>query len=549
MKVSFWASHHARSLLFLLIALIAGGVLGTLQLPVSLFSHVSFPRIRLNFDSGDRPAERMAVEVTRPAEEALRSIPGVRGIRSTTSRGSAEISLTFDWGADMTNAYLQAQAQIDRILPGLPGGTTFDVRRMDPTVFPVIAYSLTSDSRKLTELHDLAQYQLRPVLSTVEGVTRIGVDGGAVEEYRVTLDPAKLAAHSLAINDITTALTAANVLTAVGKIEDRFKLYLVVTDTRFKSLDEIGQTVLRSGNGGVTLLGDVARIEASQIPQYTHSTADGHDCVLINVFQQPGGNTVKIAQGIRDAFAQQQKNLPADVKVACWYDQSDLITASAKGVRDAVLIGVALAALVLLLFLRNWRMTMIATVAVPVVLAITALVLYTLGQSFNIMTLGGMAAAVGLIIDDAIVVSEHIVRRLHNHTGAVSQTVLNAADEFSRPLAGSSLSTIIIHIPPVFLVGVFGAFFGALSLSMATSLVVSFAVAWLVIPVLAVRLLKDARDPGEGGRITRITENAYARLMRPVLKLPLAGAAAGYPASVAWSARGAKSPQRCDPHH
>jgi multidrug efflux pump subunit AcrB len=519
-KVSFWAARHARSILFLLVALIAGGILGTLSLPVSLFPHINFPRIRVNFDAGDRPAERMMVEVTRPVEESLRSIPGVRSIHSTTSRGSAEVSLTFDWGQDMTAAYLQAQAQVARLLPTLPAGTTFDVRRMDPTVFPVIAYSLTSPSRKLSELHDLAQYQIRPILSAVSGVTRIGVDGGAVEEYHVTLDPQKLAAHNLALTDVTTALSAANVLTAVGRIEDHFKLYLVVTDTQFHSLNEIGQTVLRSGNGGTTLLSDVAQITSSQEPQYIHSTADGHVCVLLNVFQQPGGNTVDIARGIRDALTAEQKQLPSDVKIACWYDQSDLITESAKGVRDSVIIGVALAALVLLLFLRNWRMTLIATIAVPVVLAITALVLYLLGQSFNIMTLGGMAAAVGLIIDDAIVVSEHIVRRLHHHRGSVSDTVLNAADEFSRPLAGSSLSTIIIHIPPAFLVGVFGAFFAALSLSMATSLVISFAVAWLVIPVLAVSLLKNVPEPAEPGRFTRAVENAYTKTMHLVLARP-----------------------------
>ncbi len=520
MNVVSWASRHTRSILFLLIALIAGGVLGTLSLPVSLFPHVNFPLIRINLEAGDRPAERMEVEVTRPVEEALRGIPGVRTVRSKTSRGSSEIKLFFDWGEDMTTAYLQAQAQIARILPALPSGTTFETRRMDPTVFPVIAYSVTSASRSLPELHDLAQFQIRAALSTVQGVARIGVDGGAVEEYRVTVDPAKLAEHAIALTDVTTALSAANVLTAVGRVDDRFKLYLVVTDTRFRSIDEIGQTVLKSGNGGITLLADVAVITRAVQPQYIQTTADGRDCVLINVFQQPGGNTVQIAAGIRDALQAEQKHLPTDVTVSCWYDQSDLITASATGVRDAVLIGVALAALILLLFLRNWRMTLIAAIAVPVVLAVTALVLYALGQSFNIMTLGGMAAAVGLIIDDAIVVSEHIVRRLHGRTGTAGETVLSAANEFSHPLAGSSLSTIVIHIPPIFLVGVFGAFFAALSLSMATSLIVSFAVAWLVIPVLAVRLLRNVKPETGRGRVTVISERAYDRSMRLLLKRP-----------------------------
>jgi multidrug efflux pump subunit AcrB len=523
-KVSFWASRHARSILFLLIALICGGVLGTLHLPVSLFPHINFPRIRVNFDSGDRPAEQMMIQVTKPVEEALRAVPGVLSIHSTTNRGGTEISMFFNWGQDMSTAALQVQGQIDRLLGSLPGDTSYQLRRMDPTVFPVIAYSITSDTHRLTELHDLAQYQISPVLSTVQGVTTIGVAGGAIQEYRVTLDPARLAAHSLALNDVTTALSAANVISAVGHIQDRYKLYLVVSDTRFKSLDQIGQTILRSGRGGVTTLSDIATIESAEAPQYTWSVADGKPCVLIQVFQQPDGNTPRIAADVDAALQAEKKRLPADVTIKCWYDQSDLIDASKNGVRDAVVIGVALAALVLLLFLRNWRMTLIATVSVPAVLSITALVLYALGQSFNIMTLGGMAAAVGLIIDDAIVVSEHIIRRLHKPAGPsgqdVQDTVLNAASEFSRPLSGSSLSTIIIHIPPIFLVGVFGAFFAALSLSMASSLIISFVVAWLFIPVLAVRFLKGVKESQGHGKIATTTARLYTAMMRPILRKP-----------------------------
>ena len=517
MIVASWAGSHSRSILFLLLAMVTGGLLGTLSLPVSLFPHIDFPRIRIDLDAGDRPAERMELQVTRPIEESFRSIPGVRTVRSTTSRGSAEVELTFDWGQDMTSAYLQAQAEAARLIPGMPTGTTFEVRRMDPTVFPVIAYSITSTKHPLTELHDLCQYQLRPVLAAVSGVAKIGVDGGAVSEYRVVIDPAKLAALNLALNDVTTALAAANVLSAVGRLEDHYKLYLVVADAQFKSVDEIGKTVVHSGPGGVTLLEQIASINQATAPQYIHSTADGRDCVLMNVYQQPGGNTVDIAAGIRSAFAAEKEHLPQDVTVTCWYDQSDLITSSAHGVRDAVLIGVALAALVLLIFLRDWRMTLIATAAVPIVLAITTLVLYALGQSFNIMTLGGMAAAVGLIIDDAIVMSEHIVRRRSDGTSA-----LNAADEFTRPLFGSSLSTIVIHIPPAFLVGVFGAFFAALSLSMATSLIISCLVAWLVIPVISSGFLSEVthRDPGQ---IAKGSGRLYSKMMRPLLQHPWIG--------------------------
>jgi multidrug efflux pump subunit AcrB len=496
--------------------------LGALRLPVSLFPKVNFPRVRIDLEAGERPAERMVVEVTRPVEEELRSIPGVRSVQSVSSRGSGQVLLTFDWGDDITSQMLQAEGRVNKLLAALPAGTTFDVRRMDPTFFPVISYSITSDTRPLTELYDIAQYQLRPVMSTVTGVAKVNVTGGAIEEYRVVLDLARLRAHNLSPADVATAIAATNVLTATGRLEDRDKLYLVVTDTRLRRVEEIAATVLRADASGVVRLNDVAEVKKDSRPQFMRSTADGHDAVLLDVYQQPGGNTVEIAKGIRELIATEQKRLPADVMIANWYDQSELIVASATSVRDAVVIGVVLAALVLLLFLRDWKMTLIAALAVPVVLGVAALVLYILGQSFNIMTLGGMAAAVGLIIDDAIVMSEHIVRRLRAaHAADAKGTVLNAADEFTKPLTGSSLSTIVIHIPPVFMIGVAGAFFASLSLAMASSLVVSFFVAWLAIPVLAAGWLgkKDAEHP-EDGRITTRVHGWYDRLMRQILPRP-----------------------------
>ena len=521
MKAATWTSRHARSVLFVLIALVACGVLAAKSLPVSLFPHVNFPRVRVNVESGDRPAEQTERQVTRVLEQAVGAIPGVRGVESATTRGSAEISIAFDWGQDMTAAYLQTQAAVTRVLPTLPAGTTFDVRRMDPTVFPVIAYSVTSATRPLTELRDLAQQRLLPALSRVDGVARATVDGGATAEIHVVVDAAKLAAQGLAVSDLSAALAAANTLSAAGRVEDRNKLYLVITDAQLHGVGQIADTVLKAGPDGVVRVRDVAAVSRGVAPQATNAVADGRTCVLLNVYQPPDGNTVRIAAGIRDALAAEARRLPPDVTVTCWYDQSDLITSSVRGVRDAVLIGVVLATLVLLLFLRDWRMTLIAALAVPLVLAVASLVLWTLGQSLNVMTLGGMAAAVGLIIDDAIVISEHIVRRLQERRGgtAADTQIAAAADEFTRPLVGSSLSTIVIHIPPAFLIGVFGAFFAALSLAMAACLVVSFFVAWLVIPLLARRLLRNSK-PAPPGRVSRVFENAYAAVLSPLLRVP-----------------------------
>lgn len=518
MNFTRWAQSHARSIVFLIIVLAVGGAMSGWDLPVALFPHVDFPRVRVSVDAGDRPAERMAVEVTYPVEEALRAIPGVRHIRSTTSRGSNEISLNFDWGEDMVQAMLQAQSEVNRILPSLPPGSTFEVQRMDPTVFPVVAYSLTSDSKSLVELRDLALYQLRPILSTIPGVAKISVQGGATEEYRVVVDPAKLQSFGLTIADVATALSASNVLNAVGKMEDHDKLYLLVSDTRFKTMAEIGQSILRSGKNGVVRVADVAEVRDDTEPEFVRVTADGHDTVLFQIYQQPGANTVRIAADAKDKLASLGKKLPEGVKISQWYDQSDLIVASAESVSDAVLIGAALAAFVLFAFLRNWKITLIALLALPASLAATVLLLKVLGMSFNIMTLGGMAAAVGLIIDDSIVMVEHIIRRLRNGTGHERERIMRATAEFTKPLVGSSASTIIIFLPLAFLTGVTGAFFKALSLTMAASLILSFLIAWLAVPILAGKLLgkKDA-DQEEGGRITHFMHRCYDRLMRGVL--------------------------------
>jgi CzcA family heavy metal efflux pump len=518
---SAWIVAHRRSILFLL-ALVAGvGLFTATQMAVSLFPTVDFPRVVVSLDAGDRPAEQMLLLVTTPVEEAVRRVPGVQSVRSTTSRGVAEISINFGWGLDMASATLQINAAITQILPTLPTGTQMSVKRMDPTAFPIIAYSLTSTTRSLTELHDLAQFQLRPQLSNITGVARVQVVGGAIEEYRVDVQPQRLQAFGLSIDDVARALNATNVVSAVGRLEDRYKLFLVVSDSRLRDLDSIRQTIVRTGRNGVIHLDDIASVTRATMPQWIRVTADGRDAVLFQVYQQPGSNSVQIAADVRAKLASMKALIPPDVKVANWYDQSVLVLDSAASVRDAILIGIALAAAVLFAFLRNLKITLIAIVAVPTVLAATVVLLDVAGMNFNIMTLGGMAAAVGLIIDDAIVMIEHIVRRLRGSVGEHHGKVMAAATEFARPLAGSSAATIVIFIPLAFLTGVTGAFFKALSLTMASGLVISFLVAFLAVPLLGDRFLNE-RDANqeEGGRVTDWLHERYSALMRRLLARP-----------------------------
>ncbi|WP_265733071.1 efflux RND transporter permease subunit, partial [Acinetobacter terrae] len=308
----------------------------------------------------------------------------------------------------MTTATLQINQAIAQLVPTLPSGTQMTVRRMDPTVFPILAYSLRSDALSLSELRLLTLRQVQPVLSTVNGVARVEVVGGTQDEYQVIADPNHLKAFGLSLSDLSTALAATNIVNIAGRLEDQYKLFLVMTNTPLKNADDLGNVVVKSTIDGMVLLKDVASIQKQPATQITRVNADGQDAILLNIYQQPTGNSIQIAQDVATKLT--EAHLPGNIHVQSWYDQSQLVSASARSVMDAILIGMVLAGLVLLLFLRNFKMTLIAVLMVPVVLALTTILLNLLNMSFNIMTLGGMAAAVGLIIDDAIVMVEHLMR-------------------------------------------------------------------------------------------------------------------------------------------
>ena len=494
-------------MLFLLVVAALGGVFAGLNLPIALFPNVAYPRVEVNISAGDRPADAMVVAVTRPVEQAIRTVAGVTSVRSTTSRGSAELSITFAWGNDMDRANQQIESAVARIVPDLPQGTSFTARKLNPTVYPVAAYSLVSSSITPIQLRDIAEYQLVPLLSAVPGVATVGVDGGDLPEFRVSVNPGRLESYGLTTADLTTALSKTSVLRVIGRVDDRHQLLLAVAQTHLISAGDIGKTVVRSNSNGSVLVSDVADIQEAPQPNYTIVTADGQPAVLLNVLQQPDGNTVQIVHNVAVALKSFQPRLPPGVTVRNWYDQSQLILSSAASVRDAILIGAVLAAFVLFAFLRSFRMTAIVLVIVPVVLAVTVLVLFVAGMSFNIMTLGGMAAAIGLIIDDAIVMIEQISRRIHQ--GELRESIRSAAGEFFWPLAGSSAATVIIFVPLAFLSGVTGAFFKALSLTMASALVVSFFAAWLVIPLISERLIRAEAEAED----TALNQPFYRRLI------------------------------------
>lgn len=508
-----WVERHVRTVLTVAAALAIAGVIAAMTLPVGLFPRTTFPRVKISLSAGDRPADQMLLLVSRPIAEAIHSVPGLKRVRSKTSRGSAEVTADFGWGRNMIQTTQEVDAAIAQILPSLPADTTYTVRRMDVTVYPVIAYGLSSASLPQSALRDIARYQLVPLLSSIPGVARVGIQGGSDAEVHVLIDPRRLEAAGVTVANLTAALGKSNVLKVVGHLTDHHRLYLVVSTNVLHRLDQVREVVVRATPQGVIHVGDVAEVTMATVPHWTIVTEDGKPAVLLNVYEQPNGNVVKIAKKVRQTLADFQ--MPPGVKVSRWYDQSQLVMESEGSVRDAVVLGLLLSGLVMVLFLRSWRVTLVAVIVVPVTLLITVLVLNVMGLSFNIMTLGGLAAAVALLIDDAIVMIEHIARRAGATEGAQTGSprprgraaVLPAAREFLSPQSGSSLATIIVFVPLSFLSGVTGAFAKALSVTMAAALLISWLLTVFAVPVLA-RLMVNFQkwhDPGAGrhGRVAR----------------------------------------------
>ena len=443
-------ARHGRTLVILVLGLALGGMLLATSMPVGLFPQVAFPRVVVDLDAGSRPADQTALLVTRPIETAVRAIPGVRGLRSSSSLGSSQVSVNFGWGRDMIASTLLVQAAIAQVMPSLPPGTSYSVRRMDPTVFPIISYALlpapvqrgkpVAQDASPVALRDFATLQLVPLLSSIPGLGQVAVQGGDTAEIQVQADIHRLGAYGLTLADVAHTIGASSVLQAVGQLQDRSKLFLAVAESSPNDATAIGSLVVRADGGGIVRVRDIARVVPGVVPQWIRVTEDGHPTVLLNVYEQPDGNAVNVARDVRQAL--NKVALPPGVRLVNWYDQSQLVNRSAASVRDAVLIGLLLAGLVLLIFLRSWRIMLIACATVLTTLAVSIIPLSLLGLSFNIMTLGGIAAAVGLLIDDVIVMVEHIARRAHSR-----DDVLPAAREFMRPLTGSSLATLIVFIP------------------------------------------------------------------------------------------------------
>ncbi len=505
----YWFTRNSQSLIFLVVVIAAVGAYLAFTIPVSVFPSTDFPRVVIGVDSGVMPIDQMMVTVTRPVEQAVNSVQGLESVRSITSRGSAEVDLFFNWNVDMNLTLQRVDAALTGVETSLPQGTKIDTHRLTFASFPIIGYSLTSDKVPLTQLWEMATYELSPRLNRLSGVATVVVQGGEEPEFQISPDPAKLLQTSATVTDILNAVKGTNLIDSPGLFERNHQLVLGLVSGQVRSPEELARIVVKSTQTGIPIrIGDVASVARSVRPLYTAVRANGKPAVLINLNRQPDSNTVSVANEVHAEIEQIRKTLPAGVKLQSFYDQSGIVNDSIASVRDAILIGLFLSSLVLILFLRDWGTSIVAGLVIPVTLAVTLIALKLLGQSFNLMTLGGLAAAVGLVIDDAIVVVENI--SLHRDAGEGRlEAIHKALAEITVPLIGSTLTPIVVFLPLISITGVTGAFFRALAVTMCSALLTSLLLALTWTPTLSQYFMRGKKEETPAAEaIPPVTVNA-----------------------------------------
>ena len=489
---NFWLPRWARTIFFMAFVLTVVGIFAFFQTPIAVFPETKFPRIVIGIDNGVMPVEQMQVTITKPIEDAVNSVPGLTTVRSNTSRGSAEVSLFFDWSVDMFRTLELVNSALSRVQQELPATAKITTNRLTFATFPILGYSLTTTNSSVTQsdLWELATYTLKPPLNRVNGVATVTIQGGQVPEYHVVPNMARLQASGVTILDLANAIGVANTIDSPGLYPQNHQLVLALVGSQAHDIQSLRDlTVKTTASGAPVRVSDLADVIQAPMPVYTFVSANGHPAVLLNIARQPSSNTVQVADGVAAAVQQLRARLPRGVALEPFYDQSQIVRESIASVRDAILIGLFLACMILYLFLRDWRSSLIAGMVIPVTMAVTVLVLWLVGESFNLMTLGGLAAAIGLVIDDAIVVVENIV--LHRDAGENRvEAVRKALHEISRPLIGSTITPVVVFLPLIAVTGVTGSFFRALAITMAVSLLTSLALAVTWTPGLAMVLLK-----------------------------------------------------------
>ncbi len=521
MMLSSFVDRYGRAIVTITVVLAAAGLLSAFTLPSDIYPPLVFPRVVVIGHSGTTPAHTMMLTVTRPIEQALMEVPGVRRVRSTTFRGATEISGQFDPSTDMVVALQQAQGRIAEIRGGLPADLELTIERLTPAAFPFISVNLTG-GLTAADLYDYGFYVMRPALSRVAGVGNVEVLASDTHEVEVIADPSKLSASGLTIGDVADTLQAVNQVQPVGRYTGGGLLHLALASGLWKSVDDIPPTPLVIKNGGTIRVADIATVQMGAPDRTSLITGNGRVAANISISQQIGANILDVRAGVESALADLARALPAGLRISKTYDLAEFVATAIANVRDAIIVGGLLAVIVLLVFLRDWRLTLVASITLPLTVMTTFLVMRWLGETINVMSMGGLAVAIGLVIDDAVVVVENIYRHLDAGEGT-TEAVQLAMKELIAPVVGSTLTTVVVFVPLGLLSGVVGQFFRALSITLAAAVLISLVQALTLIPLLARAAARRREKPPHTHHSAGRLERAYSRTLDATMRRPALG--------------------------
>ncbi len=509
------------------LALLGYGALALFRLPSGIYPDVDFPRVAVVARVGDLPPGLVETAATRPLEEVLATVPGVRRLRSRTIRGAVELSVNFVPGTDMHRALQLCEAQVSQVRADLPRETSVEIERVTPTALPIITFNVTgpTDARAL---RDFAVLVLRPALTRVDGVGRVDVLGGEVREFEVVLRPEALAAAHLTPSDVADRLSQQALVEATGRAYEQHQVLTVVVHDQPATAETIAALPIARGPGGVLPLSTVADVSEGAADRTVVVAGTGGNAVAVAASRAVGASVPDVAAGINEAIVGLKSSgaIPEGVSVAPVYDQAELVNESIHGVRDAIMFGALLAMIVLGLSLRDLRSGLVAAVAVPVTLLATFGLMHSFGLTLNLMSLGGLAVAIGLVVDDAIVIVEAIVHRVEEGEPPRRAAVTGTQDLFAA-VVGTTLTTVVVFAPLALLSGVVGTFFSSLAATLTIAVLLSLVVSVTVVPLLAARLLKGRpRGHGGGAAPRRRVSAAYGRLIGNMVRKPRYGVAA-----------------------
>lgn len=532
-KIIHWSLHNRLIVLVLALAILIGGTIALLRTDIDIFPDLNAPTVVVMTEAPGYAPEEVEMMVTYPIETAVNGASGVRRVRSTSSPGFSVVWVEFDWKTDIYQARQIVTERLSAVSEALPAGVSSPVLGPRSSILgEMMIVGLTADSTSLQDLRTIAEKVIRPRLLAMGGVSQVSVIGGDMREYRIQLLPERMAAMGVTLAEVTEAAESMNDNASGGIVNDFGNEYIIKGELRTADTDELAKAVVRADERGIVTLGDVARVVVGGAqPRFGAASVRTKPSVIITVAKQPDESTLELTDRIDAALVAMRPTLPADITVSTdIFRQSDFITRAISNLQSALLEGAFFVIVVLFFFLMNLRTTIVSLVAIPMSIIVSVLVLHLLGFGINTMSLGGIAIAIGSLVDDAIVDVENVYKRLRENRAlppdrrrSVIDVVFHASAEVRMPILNSTLIIVAAFLPLFFLSGIEGRMLIPLGVAFIVALAASTVVALTLTPVLCAYLLGSPKqnseltnEPATAAWLRR----AYARSLEGALRHP-----------------------------